>query len=153
MSDKDLIVKMISPVFRLSHPHLFKAQAPNQRDTPKFQATMLLEKGTDLMGCTLATPEVPSVKISLKQLIDNAKIKKFGPKDKWPKTLKSPVKDGDDPAVHTTKKGEIKEGYKGHWAIKMTASEDQRPGVVDVQGTPITNPSDIYPGCYWKENI
>lgn len=153
MSNKDSIVRAISPIFRLSHPHLFKAQAPNERDAPKFQATMLLEKGTDMMCQTLATPDVPSVKLSLKQLIDNAKIKKYGPKDKWPKDLKTVVKDGDDPSVHTTKKGEIKEGYQGHWVIKMTANEDQRPGVVDAQGVPITDASVIYPGCYCKAYI
>jgi hypothetical protein len=149
-NNPDLITRMITPLFRLSHPHLFKAQAPNPNDKPKFQATMLLKKGTALMGATLATESEPSRPISLKDIIRNAKIQKYGAQENWPDDLKSCVADGDDKSFH--KNGE-KEGYKGHYVIKMTSNEDQRPGVVNRKGVPITEPGDIYPGCFCKAYV
>lgn len=154
--NKDLIVRMITPTFRLSHPHLFKANAPNPKDAPKFQATMMLSKKSDLMGCTLAVTGddgsiiTPSKPISLKEILRNAKIIKYGAQENWPDDLQSCVGDGDDSSYH--KKGE-KEGYKGHYVVKMTSREDQRPGVVDSDGTPITDPGVIYPGCYCRAYV
>ncbi len=145
-----LTTRMITPEFRLSFPHLFKAQAPKPTDKPKFSVTMLYPKGTDMMGCTLATDSTPSVPISLKQVILNAKLSEWGSKENWPDDLQSPVRDGDDPKFH--KDGE-KPGYKGHWVIKATSNAESRPGVVDSTGTPITEPADIYPGCYCRAYV
>lgn len=145
--NKELVCRMITPMFRLSHPHLFKAQAPKPGDKAKFSITMLFKRGTDLMGSTLASDDEPARPISLKDVIRNAKLVKYGAQENWPSDLESPVRNGDDPSFH--KKGE-KEGYKGHYVIKATSSEDQRPGVVDAQGIPITEASVIYPGCYCR---
>ena len=143
--NKDIVQRMITPVFRLSYPHLFKAQAPKPTDKPKFSITMLFPKGTDLMGQTLATEQEPSRPISLKDVIRNAKLQEFGAQENWPKNLLSPVTDGDEKAEN--------EGYKGHWVIKATSNEESRPGVVDAQGVPITEASVIYPGCYCRAYV
>lgn len=145
--NKDIVQRMITPVFRLSYPHLFKAQAPKPTDKPKFSITMLFPKGMDLMGQTLATDSEPSRLISLKDVIRNAKLQEFGEQANWPAKLISPVTDGDDPEKVKN------EGYAGHWVIKATSNEESRPGVVDAQGVPITEAAIIYPGCYCRAYV
>jgi len=139
--DKDLC-RIITPEFRVSYPHVFKPQAPKPTDTPKFSITMLFRKDQSLEG--MSPDGKPR---SLKDVIKQAKIAEFGPKENWPDNLESPVVDGDDP------KFADKDGYKGHWVIKATTSQDQRPSVVGPDMTPITEPSVLYPGCYARAYI
>lgn len=150
-ADKDLC-RLITCEFRTSYPHLFKPNQVKPTDKAKYSITMLYPKDSDLMG---QAPPVangdgtftPGPARSLKEVIKNAKIAEFGPKENWPEGLESPVTDGDDP------KFKDKDGYKGHWVIKATTSEDQRPSVVGPDMKPITNPADIYPGCYARAYI
>ena len=136
--DKDLC-RMITPEFRVSYPHVFKAQAPKPNDTPKYSITMLFPKDQDLMGLA---PD-GTTKRSLKRIIKNAKVAEWGEdKEEWPDEIESPVNDGD------SKKHAEKDGYEGHWAIKATSSEDQRPTVVGPDMTELTQTADLYPGCY-----
>lgn len=140
--DKDLS-RMITPKFRVSYPHVFKAQAPKPTDKPKFSITMLFPKDKALTGQT-----VDGKPRTLSEVIKNAKIAEFGPnKTDWPENLESPVVDGDDP------KHKDKEGYKGHWVIKATTNEDQRPSVVDEEMIPITDQAKFYPGCYARAYV
>lgn len=140
--NKDLC-RMITPEFRVSYPHVFKAQAPNKGDKLKYSITMLFPKDSDLTGST-----VDGKPVSIKKIILNAKIAAYGAdKEKWPDVIESPVVDGDDP------KFADKEGYKGHWVIKASTNEDSRPGVVDATMKPITNPNDLYPGCYARAYV
>jgi hypothetical protein len=124
--------RLLTPEFRASYPHLFKPNAM-KGGKPKYSVTMLFEKDADLSP--------------LKKAMRQAKIAKFGPdKDSWPE-VDSPVVDGDLP------KYADKEGYKDHWAIKASTNEDQRPGVVDENVVPITDPSRFYPGCYARAYV
>lgn len=134
---KDLC-RLITPEFRLSHPHLFTPQSPKPADKKKFSGTMLFEKGVKLIGLA---PDRKTPR-TIQEVITSAKVITFGTKDKWPAELLSPVNDGD--AVKYAKK----EGYKGHWVIKATSSEDQRPGIVGPDGKELKEASQIYPGCY-----
>lgn len=144
-SDKDLC-RLITPKFRVSYPHVFKAQSPKPGDKPKFSVTMLFPKDSELMGQT-----VDGRPRGLKEVIKNAKIAEFGPKENWPDDLESPVNDGDVP----DNQGTIKEGYADHWVIKASTGEDQRPGVVDEEGVPITgeDAAKFYPGCYARAYV
>lgn len=136
------LCRIITPEFRVSYPHVFKAQAVKPTDKPKFSITMLFPKDSDLMG--LSADGEPR---SMKDVIKNAKLAHFGPKENWPDRLESPVIDGDDP------KFSDKDGYKGHWVIKATTGEDQRPSVVDAEMIPLTSPADLYPGCYARAYV
>lgn len=134
-SDKNLC-RVVTPEFRVSYPHVFKAQGmKNKPDAKKsFSITMLFPKDLDLGP--------------IKEAMKHAKIQAFGEdKAKWPKGLQSPVQDGDAP------KHADKEGYEGHWAIKATSSEDQKPGVVDQNVEPILNQADFYPGCFARASL
>lgn len=140
--ENELPCRMITPEFRVSYPHMFKAQAPKAGDKPKYSITMLVPKNSDLTGSTLN-----GAAIKLPTLIVNAKNVEFGQKENWPKDLESPVIDGDLP------KFADKEGYKGHWVIKATSMEDAKPGLVDANMVPITDQSKFYPGCYARAYV
>lgn len=139
--DKDLC-RMITPEFRVSYPHVFKPQSPKATDKKKYSITMLFKKDTELMG---SSPD--GKPRSLKRIIKNAKLAEFGAEENWPDGLASPIIDGDSPQYRD------KPGYKGHWVLKATSSEDQRPGVVDQEMTPITEPAQLYPGCYARAYV
>ncbi len=136
------LCRLITPEFRVSFPHIFKPSAIKPTDKPKYSITMLFPKNSDLMGT-----DVGGEPRSLKEVMRDAKIAQFGPKENWPKNLESPVVDGDD------EKHAGKEGYKGHWVLKAVSNEDQKPGVVDAEGVPVTEASVLYPGCYARAYI
>ncbi len=118
-----------TPRFRVSYPHLFKPQQVKPTDKPKYSVTMLFPKDSDLS--------------TIKRAMKRAKINAFGPNKKdWPEDLESPVTDGDN------KKFTEREGYAGHYAIKASTGEDQKPTVINRKKKPITTASELYPGCY-----
>lgn len=125
-------LKLITPEFRVSYPHVHKAQAFGKND-PQYSVTMLFPKKTDMSEIIGA--------------IKKAKIAKWGAKENWPKMTRPVYLDGDKPEFAE------KEGYKGHWIIKAHAKEDQRPEVVDENVQPITDASDFYPGCYARAQV
>jgi hypothetical protein len=136
------LCRIITPKFRVSYPHVFKPQAVKQGDKPKYSITMLFPKGESLDG--LSPDGAPR---NLKDVIKNAKLAEFGTKENWPDELESPVTDGDDP------KHAKKEGYAGHWVIKATTGEDQKPSVLNKDKSPISDSSDFYPGCYARAYV
>lgn len=126
--------RIITPEFRVSYPHVFKATNFKGKGDLTYSVTMLFKKTQDLTVLKLA--------------MKHAKIAKFGPdKSKWPEELMSPITDGDLP------KYAANEGYKGHWAIKASCREDRKPGVVDEDCQPMVDASAFYPGCYARAEV
>lgn len=122
--------RVVTPEFRVAYPHVFKPAGMKNKpnDPKKYSVTMLFPKDADLK--------------EIKRAMTNARIQAYGPKENWPKGLESPVVDGDAP------KYADKEGYAGHWVIKASSNEDQKPSVVDQNVEPIVSQGDFYPGCY-----
>lgn len=129
--------RIVTPPFRVSYPHLFKANAM-KGSAPKYSVTMLFKKSEGDKAKDL--PEIMAA-------IRAAKISQFG-KDKlnWPK-MASCITDGDDA------KFADKEGYKGHWAIKASSIETSKPGLVDEELEPILEQALFYPGCYARAQV
>lgn len=129
---------LLTPEFRVSYEHIWKAQSPKPTDAKKYSITMLFPKDTDLT--------------KVKEVIRQAKIAEFGPnKEDWPDDLQSPVSDGDKHKDKET--GEIKPGYKGHWVIKATSNEDQKPTVFDENGEEMIDQKKFYSGCYARASV
>lgn len=127
---------------RLSYPHVFAPHAPKEGDKKKYSVTLLLDKTKDNTGLDLdGNPR------TLQRAFKNAKIAAFGPKENWPKGIISPIQDGDDPKFAN------KKGYKGHWVVTAKANADQKPAVVDANMIAITEPNDLYPGCYVRAYV
>jgi len=121
--------KVMSPEFRVSFPALFKPVAFQNQD-PKYSVTMLIPKSADIS--------------KLRALAAEAVNEKWPDKNKRPKVLKHPFRDGD------SEKPDI-DGYAGHWFIK--ASSKMQPGLIDQNLQPIIAEEEFYAGCYARATV
>lgn len=126
---------------RMSYVHLFKPYAFTPGQEEKFSVTVLLPKGD---ADTLAR---------IQAAIEAAKQK--GISEKWngvcPPVLPVPVYDGD--GVRPSDGMPFGAECKGHWVFTASAKADYPPEVVDLQGNPIINQSEIYSGMYGRVNV
>ncbi len=121
---------------RLSYVHLFKPYAFQQGQEEKYSVTVLVPKtDTDTMARINAAIEA---------------AKQRGISDKWngqcPPILPTPVHDGD--GVRPSDGMPFGDECKGHWVFTASAKEDYPPEVVDVNGNPIIDQSEVYSGMY-----
>lgn len=120
--------KVLTPEFRVSFPAVFKAKSFEGQE-PKYSITMLFDKKADLTG--------------LKKAIQAAAVEKWGEdKAKWPKNLRTPLRDGDEKEL---------DGYAGHYFVN--ASSKQKPGLVNQKVEPIISEDDFYAGCYARATL
>ena len=127
--------KVKTPEFRLSFPALYKPKSFEQQEA-KYSCVMLFDKTkADLTG--------------MKKAVVAAATEKWGAKEKWPKGMKTPFRDGDEK--------EDMDGYKGHTFV--SASSKQAPQIVDYKG-PGVRPEPIpetdnrcYAGCYARATL
>lgn len=121
---------------RLSYVHLFKPYAHQVGQEEKFSCTILVPKtDVDTMN-------------RINAAIETAKQK--GISEKWngvcPPILPTPVYDGD--GVRPSDGMAFGPECKGHWVFTASAKADYPPEIVDVQGNPIINQSEVYSGMY-----
>ncbi len=78
------------------------------------------------------------------QAIANAAAKKFGEDiNKWPKTLKCPMRDGD----------EERDGKEYEGSIFLNAGNKNKPNIVDRALDPIMSTEEFYSGCYARASL
>lgn len=118
----------LSGIGRVSFPSLFEPGEYLGRKT--YSVTLLFKKDDPFMA-------------KLRAEIDAAIKEKW--KDKVPKELKLPVKDGDDVAEEKDRPE-----YAGHFAVKFTCNESRRPGVIDALKNEIVDRGEVYAGCYGR---
>jgi len=130
MASNKIKKNIVTPSFRVSFPHVFKPQpGMNPGDPAKYSITMLFHKDIDI------TP--------LEKAVFAAAIETFGPKDKWPKNLRLPFKDGDEKSDMV--------GYKN--TTYISASSKQKPGLVDKDLQPIIEDGTFYAGCFARATV
>lgn len=129
--DQNGSVRVKTPVFRSTYAFVFEP-----RETPngemKYQICMIFDKDNfnDLK---------PVV-----QAIANATAKKFGVNPaKWPKTLKCPLRDGD----------EERDGSEYENGFFMNSGSKNKPGIVDRQLNPLMSADEFYSGCYARASL
>lgn len=130
------IKKVLTPEFRVSFPQVYEPKSFNG-SKEKYSVVMLFDKSkADLTA--------------LKKAVTAAALERWGSKEKWPKGLKMPFKDGDEKS-HLA-------GYEGMTVV--TASSLQAPDVVGGRKGPdgrfpkITEASgDFYAGCYARATL
>lgn len=113
---------------RISFPNLFEPKGVNGSE-PKYSVSCLIPE-TD-------TATLEKINNAIEAAKEDGKTKKWG--GKLPTNLKLPLHEGsvdrpDDPA------------YEG--MIYLNCSSKDAPQVVDRRKQPITDPLDVYPGCY-----
>lgn len=143
--------KIITPKFRASYVTLFTPRKANETAEPKYSIVALFEK----------EPEVPAGSATLaamQKLVIETAVEKFGSKlggvEGVKKAfasgkLKSPFRKNDE--------GKYPDEYPVF--ITFSTSEKYPPGVVDrykgPDGKPrvITDPDDVYSGCYARAEV
>ena len=121
---------VMTPEFRVSFPSVFKPSKPKgapAEQEPKYSITMLFKPNEDLG--------------KLKAAVMEAAKEKWG--DDIPKGLRSPFRDQGEKEF---------DGYTDG-AIFITATAEQRPGVVDASVQPILDESEFYAGCYARATV
>lgn len=126
---------------RLSFVHLFKPYAFQVGQEEKYSCTILVPKtDTDTMA-------------RLNAAVEAAKQK--GVNDKWggvmPPVVPTPIYDGD--GVKPSDGMPFGPECKGHWVFTASAKADYPPEIVDGNGNPIINQSEIYSGIYGRVNV
>lgn len=113
---------------RLSYCHLFEAHSVNGSD-PKYSVCCLIDKG-DKRTIQRLTALIEKVK-------QNSASKWGG---KIPKTLKLPLRDGD----------EEREGaeYKNQLFLNANSSSERPPKVIDAALNDVLDRGEVYSGCY-----
>lgn len=137
-------VKFVSPVFRLSFPHLFEPRAFERngkpQGDPKYSLVGLIPKKAkkDSKLGDLTPYEFMTRKLR------QAAAECWGKDPKqWP-TIQWPWKDGDADDIEYN-------GYEGHWYF--SADTKNPPGVVDRSREDIIKPNAIYAGCYCRAEL
>jgi hypothetical protein len=126
---------------RASYPHLSKAWAKSDADTPKFGITGLGLKETHEEVKSLCAQEI-------RKILESKGVKNIGAADKF-------CRNGDDAG---------KDEAEGHWLFRASESADRQPTVRDRSAAKITDKAEIekliYPGSvvnilikpWWQDN-
>jgi hypothetical protein len=125
--------KGVTPIGRVSHPHVFEPQVDKGSSKKTYSLVLMFDKTADISG--------------LKAAYEAAIAEKWP--NKKPKGLKSPFRDGDE----VDEDGDRKKGpeYAGKVYITFRAKDDRKPSVVGPDLQPISKESgDFYPGCFAK---
>lgn len=124
--------KVITGKVRASFVHLFEPQSVNGSE-PKYSCSFIIPK-TD-------TQTIDAIRAAIEQAKQEG-VAKWG--GKIPPNLKLPLRDGDidrpdDP------------NYADSYFVNANSKE--KPGVVDRRRIPITDPLELYSGCYVRASI
>lgn len=120
---------------RFSYVNAFTPKLQPDGVTAKYSVTLLIPKSDKR---TLA---------KIQAAIEEAKkiFKDKNPGKPLPKNLKTTMHDGDD---ERPSGGEFGPECKGH--MVMTVSSNNRPVIVYGDKTPMTEPTELYSGCYGR---
>lgn len=125
--------KVITGKVRASYVNIFTPKSINNSD-PKYSISLIIPKDDALT--------LPQIRKAIENAVQQGIEEKWG--GKRPPNMKNPLRDGDverpdDPA------------YAGSYFVNCTSAT--APGVVDRHRQPITNPADVYSGCYVRASV
>jgi len=127
MSTKVIIGKV-----RASFVHIFEPQSVNGSE-PKYSCSFIIPKSD--------TETIHAIQAAIEQAKQEG-VAKFG--GKIPPNLKLPLRDGDidrpDDAAYAD-------------SYFINANSKERPGVVDRRRLPVTDPLELYSGCYVRASV
>jgi hypothetical protein len=124
--------KVITGKARASFVHVFEAQSVNGSE-PKYSCSLIIPKSD--------TKTVRAIQAAIEQAKQEG-VSKFG--GKIPANLKLPLRDGD---VERPEDAAYADSYF------VNANSKEKPGVVDRRRVPVTDPLELYSGCYVRASI
>lgn len=122
---------------RLSYVHVFEPRAIRETDKPKYSATLLIPK-EDTTTITKIKNAIEAAKAAWSQNHNGAAAPQ-----------KTTLHDGD--GVRPSDGQPFGAECKGHYVL--TASSIRKPVLVYADKTPLTEPTELYSGCYGKAII
>lgn len=131
---------ILTPVFRVSYPNLFKAKKNDLNGKDEYSVVALFPKMTDFSKLKAAGQELIEAK--------------WGKGKKLPPLFKSPFRNQSDRAKEDEVTGKLilPEGYE-EGGIFINFKTQQRPGIVDQNVQDIVDSSEIYAGCYCRATV
>lgn len=130
--------KVVTGKVRFSFCHLFEAQEPQGGGDPKYSVTLLIPKSD--------TVALQKIQKAMQEARDNFCAKNGA--QALPAKPTHTLHDGDG----TRPSGDpFGPECKGCYVI--TVSSKQKPVVVDAFGNQITDPGEVYSGCYGRASI
>ena len=133
-----MATKVITGKVRFSFCHIFEPQEPQGGGEPKFSVTLLIPKSDK------ATMQ--KIQTAMQEARDNF-CKKNGATALPAKPVHT-LHDGDG-----TRPGGEPFGPECKGCYVITVSSKQKPVVVDAFGNAITDPGEVYSGCYGRASI
>ncbi|MBP3038090.1 DUF2815 family protein [Bacillaceae bacterium Marseille-Q3522] len=130
--------RVVTGEVRFSFVSLLKPRANQFGGDQKYSVTILL----------------PKTDIATKQRIDAAieAAKQKGKAGNWngvvPPNVNIPLHDGD--GVKPSDGMPFGQECKGHWVFTASTGLDYPPKIVDLQGNPIIDPTEVYSGMYGR---
>ena len=123
---------------RFSYVNLFTPKSPMGGGDPKYSVTLLIPKSD--------TATLNKIKAACEEA--KAKYMERGNGKKLPANLKTSLHDGDGERPNG---GEFGQECKGCYVL--TVSSKNKPTIVNADKTPLTEPSDLWSGCYGRAVI
>ena len=125
---KEPVIRILTPVSRLSFPALIKPEKVMGQGEPKFQVQLIIKKDD---------PKVAA----LREAIKSVGVQKWGT---IPPNVKNPLKDGDK---KVDKDGKPIEHYKGCYIISAKSGAAYPPNLIDGNVRPLKAEA-FYAGSY-----
>jgi hypothetical protein len=138
MTNQQQSTRIVTGEVRFSFVSLLKPRESQFGGDAKYGVTILLPKSD----------------VETKQRIDAAieAAKQKGKSEKWngviPPTVAVPIHDGD--GVKPSDGMPFGEECKGHWVFTASTGLDYPPKIVDAQGNPVIDATEVYSGMYGR---
>lgn len=132
--------KVVTGKVRLSFCQLFEPKAIDG-GAPKYSVTLLIPKSD--------TATLGKIKAAMTEAAD--KFRQKNGAAALPANPINPLHDGD--GVKPSSGEPYGPECKGCWVMAVSCSESQKPVIVDAFGNAITDPGEVYSGCYGRASI
>ena len=135
MSNEKNPTRVVTGKVRLSYVNAFKAKSIADGQDPKYSVSIIIDKKDKdtikrINAAIAAATEAGKDKLAVKGVM--------------PKVIKNPLRDGDEERSDD-------EAYAGK--LFINANSKSKPEVIDVDKNEITDPLDLYSGCYGRVSI
>lgn len=132
--------KVVTGKVRFSYVQLFEAKATDG-GAPKYSVQLIIPKND--------TTTLGKIRAAITEAAENFR-KKNGAASLPAKPI-DPLHDGD--GVKPSSGEPYGPECKGCYVMSISCSETQKPVVVDAFGNPITDPAEVYSGCYGRASV
>ena len=130
--------KVVTGKVRFSYANLFQPHAVDPKDTPKYSVTLLIPKSD-----TVTLGKIKAAIVEARE----AFVKKHGENSMPPKPTTT-LHDGD-----ALKEDGSHFGPECKGCYVISVSSQNKPVVVDAWKNVITEPTEVYSGCYGRASI